>query len=174
MPTVCCSWDRRINNARRRFRVLSDFNDHAVLDRETGLVWERQPTNETFAWPNARLRCAQKAVGARGGWRLPAFNELASLVDPTVTDPAVPRLPAGHPFLNVEGMYWTATFFPEEQPVQAPTEETSKPPPKFALAVGFSFVVDSDAPIFVMDVNIAGGRYHVWAVRGSSPGPHSY
>ena len=28
--------------------------DKAVLDRETGLVWERQPSNQTFAWPNAR------------------------------------------------------------------------------------------------------------------------
>ena len=50
MPTICCSWDRRINNAQRRFKLLSDFSDKAVLDRETGLVWERQPSNQTFAW----------------------------------------------------------------------------------------------------------------------------
>jgi Protein of unknown function (DUF1566) len=76
------------------------------------LVWERQPSNQTFAWPNARLHCAQKAVGERGGWRLPEFNELASLVDPAITDAAVPRVQAGHPFLNVQhAMYWTATVF---------------------------------------------------------------
>src|SRR5918994_4488613 len=138
MPTLCCSWDRRINNARRRFKVLSDFNDKAVLDRETGLVWERQPTNQTFSWPNARLLCAQKAVGGRGGWRLPAFNELASLVDPTITDPTIPRLPAGHPFLDVQAAsYWSATPFVDE--------------PGFCLIVDFAFVAGSDAPIGVND-----------------------
>jgi hypothetical protein len=160
MPTGCCSWDRKISNGRRRFKVLHDFNDEAVLDRETGLIWELQPSNQTFQWSNARLRCAQLAVGGRGGWRLPAFNELASLVDPTVTDPAVPRLPAGHPFLDVEGAYWTATVFVEQG--------------DFALTVGFSYVAGSDAPITVNDANIAGATYHVWAVRGGSPGLHSY
>ena len=161
MPAICCSWDRRIKNARRRFKVLSDFDGKAVLDRETGLVWERAPNKETVAWSTARLLCAQKAVGERGGWRLPAFDELASLVAPTVADPAVPRIPAGHPFLNVQpGMYWTATLFAEE--------------PGFAMAVNFGFVAGSDAPIGVTDANTAGGLYHIWAVRGGSPHLSSY
>ena len=66
MPTICCSWDRWINNAQRRFKLLSDFSGKAVMDRETGLVWERQPSNQTFAWPNTVL---QKAVGERGDRR---------------------------------------------------------------------------------------------------------
>jgi len=99
------SWDRRIENA--RFHVLREFNDEAVLDRETGLVWERQPSTQTFAWPNARLFCAQKAVGGRGGWRLPAFYELASLVVPAVH--AGPQLPPCHHFLRVHAAnYWSA------------------------------------------------------------------
>jgi hypothetical protein len=109
----------------------------------------------------ARLHCAQKAVGERGGWRLPAFNELASLVDPAITDPAVPRVQAGHPFLNVQpAMYWTATVFAEQ--------------PGFAIAVNFSFVAGSDAPIGVTDANVVGGLNHAWAVRGGSPGVDSY
>ena len=161
MPTISCSWDRRINSAPRRFKLLSDFNDKVVLDKETGLVWEREPIDKKVAWPNARLLCAQKAVGERGGWRLPAFNELASLVDPAVIDPAVPRVPAGHPFLNVQpATYWTATLFAEE--------------PGFAMAVNFGFAAGSDAPIGVTDANTAGGLYHVWAVRGGSPALNSY
>jgi len=157
----CCSWDRRIDNARRRFQLLKEFNNEAVLDRETGLVWERRPSTASVAWPNARLLCAQKAVGGRGGWRLPAFNELASLVEPTVTNPAVPQVPAGHPFLDVQASeYWSSTLFAEE--------------PGFAMAVNFFFVPGSDAPIGVGDVNIAGGPKHVWAVRGGSPGPDTY
>lgn len=154
------SWDRRIDKAQRRFKLLNEFNAEAVLDKETGLVWERSPSKNVVAWPNARLMCAQKAVGGRGGWRLPTFNELASLVDPTVKDPTVPRLPAGHPFLDVQAAsYWSATTFADE--------------PGFALIVKFVFVAGSDAPIGVNDAN-SGGQFHVWAVRGGSPGPDNY
>jgi hypothetical protein len=62
----CCSWDRRIDNA-RRFQLLKEFSNEAVLDRETGLVWERRPSTASVAWLNARLLCAQKAVGGRAG-----------------------------------------------------------------------------------------------------------
>jgi hypothetical protein len=155
------SWDRRIDNAKRRFKLLNEFNTEAVLDKETGLVWERSPSKKAVAWPNARLICAQKAVGGRGGWRLPAFNELASLVDPAVTDPSVPRLTAGHPFLDVQpAAYWSSTVFADE--------------PGFALIVNFAFVSGSDAPIGVGDANASGGLFHVWAVRGGSSGPDSY
>jgi Protein of unknown function (DUF1566) len=154
-------WDKRIDNVQQRFRVLTKFNNEAVLDRETGLVWERSPSTQTLAWPNTRLFCAQKAVGGRGGWRLPAFNELASLVDPTITNPGVPRLPAGHPFQNVQpASYWSATVFAEQ--------------PGFTMQVFFFFVSGSNAPIGVNDANIGGAPSHVWAVRGGSQGPDSY
>jgi hypothetical protein len=40
------------------------------------------------------------------GWRLPTVEELASLVDPTTANPA---LPSGHPFNYVSSHYWSAT-----------------------------------------------------------------
>ena len=154
------SWDRRIDVVQQRFQVLNEFNDEAVLDRETGLVWERSPSTQTLAWSNARLFCAQKAVGGRGGWRLPAFNELASLVDPTITTPGVPRLPLGHPFQNVQAAtYWSATVFANQ--------------PGFTMEVNFNFVL-SNAPINVNDASIGGAPKHVWAVRGGSQGPDTY
>ena len=131
------SWDRRIDNATQRFEVLEEFNSEAVLDKETGLVWERRPTKKAVTWPSARLMCAQKAVGGRGGWRLPAFNELASLVDPAVTDPTVPRLPAGNPFQDVQPVaYWSATVFADQ--------------PDYALIVNMMVVSGTDAPIAVL------------------------
>jgi hypothetical protein len=161
MPTTNCSWDRRIDNAQQRFKLLGEFNNEAVLDRETGLVWERRPSTQPMPWPNARLFCAQKAVGGRGGWRLPAFNELATLVDPNVTSAAAPRLPAGHPFLDVQAAaYWSSTIFAEQ--------------PGFTVIVFFFFVAGSDAPIGVNDANINGGPHYAWAVRGGSPGPETY
>src|SRR5439155_21664995 len=77
------SWDQQLQCDTQatcpRFIVLSNWIDTshplggaAVLDRETGLVWERSPgdTNGNTAvnsldevlWSNARSRCVNKAV----------------------------------------------------------------------------------------------------------------
>jgi hypothetical protein len=160
MATGSCSWDRRINSAQQRFKVLTEFNSEAVLDRETGLVWERRPSMDAMVWSNARMFCAQKAVGGRGGWRLPSFSELATLVDPSVTSTAV-RLPTGHPFLDVQpATYWSVTPVAEE--------------PGFAFVVFFYFVPNAP-PIHVTDATTAAPTsYLAWAVRGGSPGPDTY
>jgi len=86
-------------------------NDEGVLDRETGLVWQRSLSNYTLqSWEAARLACANFSGGERRGWRLPAAAELMSLLDPGVLAPA-PSLPPGHPFTNVpsSGAFWTTT-----------------------------------------------------------------
>jgi hypothetical protein len=57
--------------------------------------------------------CQPKNVGGRYGWRLPTVDELASLVDISQSNPA---LPSGHPFINVQSSdYWSAstdTYYP--------------------------------------------------------------
>jgi hypothetical protein len=59
------SWSNIIPNATRRFVVLGDFNNDAVLDRETGLVWEKSPDRLlNYTWIDALALCANKAVGA--------------------------------------------------------------------------------------------------------------
>ena len=79
-----------------RFIVLSNFGSAAVLDRETGLVWEKTPDLTTFYnWLDARVACTEKRVGGRRSWRVPSVHELASLLDP---NRRLPSLPAGHPF----------------------------------------------------------------------------
>jgi len=85
------------------------MGDQAVLDKETGLVWERSPEATTYNWFEANYYCiAVTTVGGRKGWRLATAEELQSLVDPTL-DPQT--LPTGHPFINVPlaYAYWTAT-----------------------------------------------------------------
>jgi hypothetical protein len=104
------SWDRKINNAHARFQVLRGFNDEAVLDKETQLVWERSPDTLPLLWDTAIFACFDKDVGGRKGWRLPKITELASLVDQTVSDLT---LPPGHPFV-LDGddavlKFWSAT-----------------------------------------------------------------
>jgi enamine deaminase RidA (YjgF/YER057c/UK114 family) len=101
-------WDKAMP-ASQRFVVLTAFNNDAVLDKETGLVWEKSPQSAAVSLPNARLACANKAVGGRKGWRVPALPELASLVDPSVASPG-PALPSGHPFAGVQSAnYWSAS-----------------------------------------------------------------
>jgi hypothetical protein len=117
------SWDQQIP-APQRFIVLSNWNSEAVLDRETGLVWQRSPdrTNQQNDWGHAIFGCNTLGAGGpssagalptgnRLGWRLPNLQELASLVDPTQSNPA---LPAGHPFQDIQNAeYWTATTYEE-------------------------------------------------------------
>lgn len=78
-----------------------------VLDKETGLVWERSPSTAEVNWATAMYTCQDKEVGNRKGWRLPTVEELSSLVDPIRSNPA---LPAGHPFTTLYyALYWSAT-----------------------------------------------------------------
>ena len=104
------SWDNKIPNANARFKVLNEFNGAAVLDKETGLVWERSPDLAPLIWSESTFSCASKGVGGRLGWRLPSIPELASLVDYSSLGLPVPALPPGHPFMNIKPTnYWSVT-----------------------------------------------------------------
>jgi Protein of unknown function (DUF1566) len=110
LPT---NWDKALPAA-QRFSVLASFNNDAVRDDNTGLVWEKSPQTPTATWNGARFICINKNVGGQKGWRLPAIPELASLIDPSVATPG-PALPPGHPFHNVQSAgYWSATTSAED------------------------------------------------------------
>ncbi len=99
------SWDQKLPAA-TRFIVLTNWNSEAVLDRETGLVWERVPSTSGRTWFSASLACLYSNTGGRTGWRLPALPELMSLVDRSQSNPA---LPSGHPFTVLSFAHWSAT-----------------------------------------------------------------
>ena len=84
-----------------------DEADDIVLDKETGLVWERTPDTKTSAWKHisqGHCLCLQKAN--RQGFRLPTIEELASLIDYN----NLPALPTGHPFNVIpDRLYWSKT-----------------------------------------------------------------
>jgi hypothetical protein len=93
--------------ADRRFLILPTFNNEAVLDKETGLVWELSPQAPSVTWNEARAVCLTRDTGGQKGWRLPAPSEMRSLVGPAVDAPG-PNISPGHPFLNVQPTsYWT-------------------------------------------------------------------
>jgi len=128
-----------------RFQIVIQYA--GVLDRETGLVWERVPSLETRTWLNARSSCINKNAGFRKGWRLPSIQELESRVDTSVPSPG-PLLPAGHRFINVKSsIYWSASTYADA--------------PSLAWAVPFG--------------SAGGGpdskptAHYVWCVRGAGP-----
>lgn len=93
-----------------RFELV--MGGYAVLDKETGLVWEQSPGTGKYEWGDAVAACYMRGIGGRKGYRLPTVEELASLVDPQAT--SSPYLPSGHPFSNVQSYvlgdkYWTST-----------------------------------------------------------------
>jgi hypothetical protein len=139
------SWDQTLPVA-NRFIVLTNMNSDAVLDRETGLVWEQSPSTSTVNWSDASIHCVGLSKGGRKGWRLPTIQDLASLIDPSVPPPG-PTLPAGHPFSNVltSSVYWSASTFAHNA--------------SLAWRVDFSF---GDVPVDFKDVvgDLA------WCVRG--------
>ena len=93
--------------ADRRFVILPTYNMEAVLDEETGLVWELAPQTAAVTWNEARILCLKRDTGGQKGWRLPAPSEMRSLVGPAVDAPG-PNLSPGHPFLNIQPTsYWT-------------------------------------------------------------------
>lgn len=145
------SWDQTLP-ASTRFVVLSNFNSQAVLDRETGLVWQRAPSFSVVSWSMLSGMCMNATTGGRYGWRLASVQELSSLLDPAAT--TVPPLPAGHPFLNVFAfeIFWTAT--------------NSADTPGYAAILGW--FQDPGAPVVVSMAFESKGINNLrgWCVRG--------
>ena len=99
------SWGKTLSAtdgcASARFTCV--LSDQAVLDHETGLVWDRAPDATLRTWDAAYKFCAQRVLGTRQGWRLPTLPELQSLLDGTA-------LPAGNPItLPSIPTFWSAS-----------------------------------------------------------------
>jgi hypothetical protein len=127
-----------------RFKCVLD--DRAVLDKETGLVWEREPYwGVTLAdWNDAKFWCLFSNAGGREGWRLPTYFELSSLREYCPNDQRL--LPCGHPFIHIlDDHYWSAT---------TSTHDATR-----ARYVGFGPSGDRGS-----DSKTVGKRY--WCVRG--------
>jgi hypothetical protein len=123
---VTAGWDSALPAA-KRFIILSAFNHEAVLDKNTGLVWEQTPNASTRIWFLSAAYCVNKPVGGTRGWRLPSVAELASLIDPSLPTPFVPA----SVFTGVQSdKYWSAT-------TKAQTDAETIDPPNVAWAVDF-------------------------------------
>ncbi len=145
------SWDRKMGVV-NRFVVLTNWGSAAVLDKETGLVWEKSPSITPVTWYEARDHCTMgTTTGSRRGWRLPAVHELTSLIDTTVATPGL-TLPPGHPFLLIQSaVYWSATGDADD--------------PTVVIPVDAWFVDFSNRFVSVQLKTLSVGN-HAWCVRG--------
>ena len=133
-------WDQNLPAA-QRFVVLASFANAAVLDKNTGLVWEQAPDATARTWPETIPYCVNKPVGGTRGWRLPSVAELASLIDPSLPAPFVP----GTVFTGVQSAsYWSATTFAGDPTV-----------------AWFVFFRNDDVGITFKTLT-----FHAWCVRG--------
>jgi len=87
----------------------------AVLDHETGLVWQRTvEAAPTWTWAGAINQCNYANTGDRWGWHLPTVEQLETL-NTRRPGGVAPKLPEGHPFIGVSAdpqvYYWTATTY---------------------------------------------------------------
>lgn len=118
-PPVGCNSDRfRCVMVYKTCALPSCTVYPAVLDEETGLVWQRSPTTQFVTHYGAEQLCANDVTGNRFGWRLPTLGELGSVIAADGKS-----LPAGNPFMNVNvaGYYWTSTL-DDESPVTSAWE----------------------------------------------------
>ena len=109
------SWDQKLRcdapSTCPRFQILGNWDSEAVLDRETGLVWETVPSTANVTWNFAVGECSGLYKGGRMGWRLPTIQEIGSLIDRAGASPFTPALPTGHPFTVEQTLYWSATTY---------------------------------------------------------------
>jgi hypothetical protein len=141
------SWDQTMPSS-TRFVVLSNFNGEAVLDRETGLVWERTPATFTTTFGNAVFGCVTKAVAGRYGWRLPTYPELLSLIEASHFGDY--PIPAGHPFvIGSTVSFWSSTVSP------------------FSATNHFSISANTGSQSFGASADTASNS--PWCVRGPTP-----
>lgn len=148
------SWDQTMPAA-SRFVVLTNFNSEAVLDRETGLVWQRTPQHvaATTVHAGALTDCATARTGGRAGWRVPTIYELGSLFDPANFN-ALPPISPGHPFMGFPAsgnvVFWS-------------TANVSGPNLPGHIAAGF-FSGELTLAFILSDATPAS----LWCVRGQS------
>jgi hypothetical protein len=80
-------------------------NGDVVIDQETKLVWQSNPSTSERDWQNAKEYCSSLSYGSRSDWRLPNIDELMSLTDKSKYNPSIATNK-----INIKSdWYWTSS-----------------------------------------------------------------
>jgi len=85
-------------------------NTDTVVDKFTGLTWQRNPATTQRDFTGAKTYCQNVSLGGVTGWRLPSRNELLTVVDVTVGTVAVDTTVFGIP--ATVNYFWSASIDP--------------------------------------------------------------
>lgn len=86
-------------------------NDGTVTDNVTGLMWQQSGSTATYIWGtistggSAQNYCSTATTGGYKDWRLPSQIELLSIVDWSVSSPAINTTY----FLTPSAAFWSTT-----------------------------------------------------------------
>lgn len=103
---------RTIANNRTRFIVKTIDGDVVVFDRATGLCWAGDGNEvgcnnaATITWVNALAYALALDFAGFTDWRVANIKELYSLVNPSLSSPAILEPPFSN---TVNGFYWGST-----------------------------------------------------------------
>jgi hypothetical protein len=133
---------------------FSNRGDGTISDNLTGLVWAQNANlpNGAKTWQGAINYVAGMNAGTNPNlgytdWRLPNINELESLLNAQLFNPALPQ---GHPFANVQSdYYWSSTSWADS------TDGA------WVVDIGSGLVAEGDKT----------GSTYVWPVRAGQCGP---
>ena len=121
---------------------LYDNGNGTVTDSETGLIWKQEPAAAAMTWQQALAYSSNLNFNNQNDWRLANRNELQSIVDYQVYDPAIDS----NIFPGITESFWTSTT------------------PADSISSAYSVNFNSGA------VSYSGktGNQHVMAVRGNA------
>ena len=60
--------------------TVSDDNRDEVIDRTTGLMWQKKPDGVERNWKDAKLYCQKLTLGGYSDWRLPNESVLMKMI----------------------------------------------------------------------------------------------
>lgn len=93
-----------------------ELGQETVRDRRTGLVWQRNLSDQKWTLEQAEAYCAGVQTGGLSGWRLPTVAELQTLVDVRTTMPAADT----EAFKNMKTqLCWTSTPYLGERATES-------------------------------------------------------
>ena len=86
-----------------------DNGDLTVSDTLTGLIWQQYNNDNWYAWEKALSYCEGLDLAGKTDWRLPNYQELASIIDDTRHAPALDPIFGG--YHNSDRYYWSGTSY---------------------------------------------------------------
>lgn len=142
----------------------SDNGDGTITDLNTGLMWEKVPSSNTFTWQQAVDYTADLVLSDYDDWRMPSCKELYSISN---FDSGWPYLDADYFTLASGGItkdeqYWSSNYY-----VGVTVDGGSN------AAMGVNHVTGHIKAYTATGTGPVGGKY-VRAVRGGDYGTNHY